>query len=76
MRRPAQLREVGSQRPEKTPPRGAEVPREQMMNVFIMAIHAGSPKQPVEKKGCLGDPTSLTGLVTVQKGVDVMMVAC
>ena len=46
------------------------------LNVAIMVMHAGSPEQPVENKGRLGDPARLTGWVTVRKGVDVMMVAC
>ena len=46
------------------------------LNIAIMAMHAGSPEQPVENKVCLGDPASITGWVTVKKGADVMMVAC
>ena len=54
-------------------PKGAD---DDVLNVAIMAKQAGSPKQPVENKGCLCDPASLMGLVTVRKGVHTMMVAC
>ena len=41
-----------------------------------MTMHAGSLEQPVENKGRLGDPASLTGWVTIKKGADVMMIPC
>ena len=56
--------------------RGPQGASDDELNVAIMAMHARSLEQPVENKGCLGDPASLTGWVTVKKGADVMMVPC
>ena len=46
------------------------------LNVAILAMHAGTREQPVENKGRLGDPASLTGWVTLKKGADVTMTPC
>ena len=50
--------------PESGSPQGAS---DDKLNIAIMAMHAGSPEQPVENKGRLGDPASLTAWVTVKK---------
>ena len=55
---------------------GPQEPNDDELNVAILAMHAGTRGQPVENKGRLGDPASLTGWVTLKKGADVTMVPC
>ena len=61
--------EAGSRRADGAPqesggPQGAS---NDDLNFAIMAMNAGSLEQPVENKGRLGDPASLTGYVTLKK---------